>query len=253
MMKTTAAIATLAALAVAAAASGTPFPTLPGSFSATVSGVLAVHQGQWSPGTDGSLCCDGDAGSCKIQSEAVSQITYVDATKNRTLILPLGSNEQLYSDYVSGNAYTLQNFACQSYCPMQNDDFGPIGPEGAPTQYLGEVTVDGKKLGAWEFNTTVLGIVFERSTVYVDVTDASSPKPFNESDLLTPFGQQLGSSTTKWSNFVAGTNDAEFAKVTGIKDCKQAQNCGNNNNQLRRAANSDWESYVIYASQKNVE
>ncbi len=41
--------------------------------------------------------------------------------------------------------------------------------------------------------------------------------PVHETDIIEPFGQQLGTEDTAWTNFVPGTPDASLFAVTGIQ------------------------------------
>lgn len=248
--------ATVAVVATAIAASATAAPTFPKltqTFTSTENQKIAIHQGSWAPGANGALCCEGDGGKCKIQAESVAFNFVADPANNRTLLLPFGENEQQYTDYNSGRQYVLSNWACQSYCPLQNDYFQKLGPPpDTPATLVSTATVDGKKLEQWTWNDGLGPIVFEIDTMWVDVTDPTAPKPYNETIVLTPFGQHIGQTSLVYSDYDAGNDgSADFAKITGLSTCKQSQQCQSNSAQQKNLIDGHLVTYAYNEQLKN--
>lgn len=72
----------------------------------------------------------------------------------------------------------------------------------------------------------ILNITMEIDNFYVDCSNPSNAVPVAEVDLLTPFGQSLGSQNQTWANFKGGPqNPAKFV-VNGMASCPEANNCG---------------------------
>lgn len=232
----------------AAAAAQAAIPTFPSSYTVVERDAIGIHQGDYV--TKGSQTCCVAGGNCKIQFQEQAGTTYADATRKQVLFSPFGTDESILTDYNTQKQYAIVNNTCSEYCPNQGEDKFPVFGPGPNTTAEGTVVVNGKTLNKYVWKTTILGIVtMETSTMLVDES-GSAPVPVQETDVLTPFGEQIGSEETQWSNWQPGTPEPSvFTSIKGLASCKEGKKCNSNNSQQVRARMGLWNTYALYASQ----
>lgn len=218
--------ATTFALALAGSvAAATALPTFPLSWSSDMIQAMNINQGGVVQ-PDGSVCCPAQTPQCKVQTMFQPGIQYFDFQNNRTAFKqPDGSG--VVSLYEDGKEYAVNAAgACQSYCPLQDTDFGPGLGFGDKTQDMGPVTYGGKKAEHfhWVQQMPILNITMETSDMYVVVKN-NVGTPLAEIDNITPFGQHIGTQNTTYVTFTPTAPAASHFTVTGKSTCKIDQSC----------------------------
>jgi hypothetical protein len=214
-----------------------PMPNFPLDWTSQEQDLALMYQGSYTQNGD-NYCCAED--NCEVQTQYQSGHNYFDFTHNRTR----------FDDPVQGSIVSLfaplymemavdGNNKCTSYCPIEDD----LEAYGVPdnSTYNGTAVVNGITCDDWQYKETLFGVVvMEIDEFFVDQT---TQLPLQEIDVLTPFGEQIGDMTTTYLQFIPGTPDAKLFAVTGIKDCPQDNNCGQDYRQfvrLRNGAHKTW-------------
>jgi len=72
----------------------------------------------------------------------------------------------------------------------------------------------------------VLNVTMQTDMWYVVLNGTAGPDtPLADVTYLTPFGENLGTSSSIYGDFMVGIPDASKFVVTGKAQCKQAKNC----------------------------
>jgi len=234
----------LIAIGIAAAAAVAP-PVLPLNYLSVEEDFIVLYQGDYT--MQGTSYCCSDQSNCEIQTQYQSGNNYFDYTHNRTR----------FDDPVQGSIVSLfyplymemavdSNNNCQEYCPIQGD----LTPYQIATNAkdLGPTKVNGVNVENWQFNDTIAGfIVMEINDFFVDQTLWNNPVMVAEVDQITPFGEPaIGTVTTNYQSYVAGTPNPALFNVQGISKCPMSANCGNIQRQMHRLRNRDHDSFLHY-------
>lgn len=240
------AIALLCLVGVALARVAPPIPQFPLDWTAQEVDYAVVYQGQYTQ-NNGQFCC-GET-NCEVQTQFQSGTNLFDFTHNRTR----------YNDPVNGDIVSLFNpiykecavdntNTCTSYCPIQDDLF-PYALDPNST-YQGQKTINGKTYDDWQFVDKEFGIIFETDNIFVDT---KTQLPYQEVDLLTPFGQAVGESTSTYATFTPGTPDPSNFAIKGVANCPLDQNCGQNQRQQLRRKYGLWRTWLASYQANNLE
>jgi len=219
-----------------------PLPNFPLDWTANEEDFMVVYQGDYTM-SNGAYCC-GDT-SCEVQTQYQSGMNYFDYTHNRTR----------FDDPVNGDIVSLfypvykemlvdNTNTCQAYCPIE-EDLDPYSLDTNST-YQGQKSINGKMYDDWQYKDLEFGIVFETSDVYVD---PSSQLPYQEVDVLTPFGQNLGMETSTYHTFTPGTPDPSHFAVKNVDSCPESSNCGDSARQAARRRWGMWKTWMRYYQQ----
>lgn len=175
---------------------------------------------------DGSVCCGAQVPQCKVQTMFQPGIQYFDFQNNRTAFKnPDGSG--VVSLYADKKEYAVNAAGvCQSYCPLQDSDFGPGLGFGDKAQDMGATTYNGKKCEHfhWIQQMPILNLTMETSDMYATVAN-NVATPLAEIDNITPFGQHIGTQNTTYVTFTPTMPAASHFTVTGKTTCKIDQSC----------------------------
>lgn len=227
-------------------------PSFPDSWSAQTVAGIAIFQGG-EKRSDGSVCCDDTAPSCKIQTATQTATTFNDGENNRTRTDgPSGSivnwygtvNKQMQIEpNPSGKGYT-----CVAACPIEGEYSNPL-TIGSTAKDSGSVTINNKPAEKWVFYDTLLKIIrMEEIDFYVDQS-AKDPSPVTVIEKITPFDipiihptKELGESATNYSNFSSAALDPE---TFDIANCS-AKHCHCPKPQNGCKSNQDFQS-AVYA------
>lgn len=116
--------------------------------------------------------------------------------------------------------------ACQSFCPTEGG-FEAFGLGGNIT-HEAPSTYNGKSCEEYTVPTIipVLNVTMQTDMWYVVLNGTTGPDtPLADISYLTPFGENLGTTTSIYGDYVIGAPDASKFVVTGKAQCKQAKNC----------------------------
>jgi len=234
----------LAVVAVGFAAAALP-PVLPLNYLSIEEDYMVVYQGDFT--VQGSSYCCAEMSNCEIQTEYQSGHNYFDFTHNRTR----------FDDPVQGSIVSLfyplymemavdSNNNCQAYCPIQGD----LTPYQIPStsKDMGATVVNGVKVENWQYNETIGGLfVMEICDFFVDQSVWNTPVMVAEVDQLTPFGgPSIGTMTSNYDSYAAGTPDPSLFNVKGISKCPMSNNCGDVHRQMHRLRNKDMVTFMHY-------
>jgi len=234
----------IALLCVVAAFAAPNPPTFPLDWTAYEVDQLLQYQGDYT--TRGNLmCCSVNSEGCQVQIQGQFGMSYFDFTHNRTRFDDAGSGQTIVTLYDQQMECLVVNDTCQEYCPLQGDLLSPFGL-GDNATFAGYKVVNGVNTTDWRWQEVIFKIiVMETSDMYVDFNG----NPISEVDVLTPFGQQIGTSTSTWSKFTPGTPDPSLFVVNGLSNCPQSQNCGQSSKQQRRLTRKQFKTWAYYQQQ----
>jgi len=218
-----------------------PIPNFPVDWTASEEDFLVQYQGEYDV-VNGAYCCGKE--NCQVETQYQSGTDYFDCSHNRTRF-----DDPNNGDFVTLFAPTYKEMEvdpktnkCVAYCPIDEDIF-PYSVEVNST-YQGQKSINGKLYDDWQYKDVEFGtIVFETSDVYVD---PKSQLPYEEIDVLTPFGIPLGLETTTFNTFTPGTPDPSHFAITGVDTCPEAQNCGSDMRQFVRRRWGMWKTWAKY-------
>merc|ERR1719445_135861 len=186
--------------------------------------------------------------NCQIQIQAESGKHYFDYTHNRTRY-DYDDGSIIVSDYMLGKEMSVVvteqgTFACDQYCPLEFD-LEPLSiPDDAKDQ--GSIKVANMTYEKWTWKEVILKvIVMEKVQMLVDQTQ-SPPIPFTQNEELTPFGQDVGTSNTTYTDFVAGTPDPLLFKVENVSTCPMSPNCDQLKRQIVRLRDRNYKQFLYY-------
>lgn len=240
------------ALLCTAVVSAIPSPNFPSSFTTNEEDLLAVTQGPYVNDKEGLVCCDPKT-SCEVQTQYQTGINYYDATGNRTRFD--GGGQIIVTLWNLTNPKQMlvdSNLVCQEYCPAVGDfDPTPFWPDDLETQKtiknLGNVTINGVECVHYQWLETIIIIIkMQLTDLYVHYPGDGTAIPISQHDVIEPFGQQLGTEDSNWSNFAGGVPDPSLFAVTGIRECQKSSNCNSVKYQQDRLRHGDFKGFLKY-------
>lgn len=219
-----------AAALVAVSAQGVP--TFPDQWNSDVASKLLLWQGGTHNSTDGSACCPKEAPQCKVQAEAQLGTQFSDSKNNRTA-LQVGGQAiiSLYSGKGAGKEYLVEpsksgsGWTCQSYCPLQNTEyFNPLTFDPSAKD-LGKAKLpNGQTYEHWQWQDKILKVI-SMDTQDWFITPGANPKPYLNTEALTPFGgAQIAEESTEFDNFAAGLGKFDFT-IDNLDSCQESDKC----------------------------
>jgi len=226
-------------------------PTFPPDWSANQENFLVVKQGDFVITPDGAYCC-GEGSNCQVQTAYEKGVEYFSYSTNQTRFDDHVANEVIITDYIIGKEMLVAsstNLTCVEYCPTQF----PLDPYSIDSKAKdkGPVKIHDKEYEDWFWEEKILlFIVMEKIDVFVDQSDTKNPVPFIERDELTPFGEDIGTANSTFTNFKPGKQDPALFAVQGAAHCRQSPNCGELSRQMKRIRNHDWASFHYYRHTK---
>lgn len=228
-----------------------PQPKFPQGWTATEESDVVLAQGS-TPGPDGAFCCSPKS-NCKVQTEFEAGTHYWDGAFNRTRFD--GGGQIIVTLYrIHKQMLVSANLTCQEYCPTEEDTLDPspfwADADELPVKDLGKTTIDGVEVEHFQWFDKIGHLIkMQETDMYIQLSaDPNNySTPVHETDIIEPFGQQLGTEDTAWTNFVPGTPDASLFAVTGIQECPESQNCNSAFLQHRRLRDRAFRSYAKYA------
>jgi len=224
-------------------------PVFPKDWTAIESQELSIHQGAYIQIGD-MMCCPLKE-NCQVQIQAESGKHYFDYTHNRTRF-DYDTGEIIVNDYAIGKEMDVEvtsegTFACMEYCPLE---FGldPLSIDDSAKDH-GSVQIAGKTYEKWTWKEVILKIiVMEKVEMLVD--QSTTPNvPFVENEELTPFGQDIGTANTTYTDFVIGTPDPMLFKVVNVSSCPMSPNCDSLKRQFVRLRDGNYNQFFYYRNQ----
>jgi hypothetical protein len=237
----------------------------PKDFTAAEDARMVINQGG-AQKPNGDLCCAGAPGQCQIQFGHQTGLRYYDSTHDRERFEDHISGQVVVTDYAAHKDMLINVTAsgeefCQEYCPIDPRDkmgaFDPFDPFD-PVVDRGEATYKGKKLHHYEWKDKILKfITMQTSELYVDDSDATSPKPVALNSVLSPFGITMGVQNNTWASWTPGTPAAAKFAIQGVATCKMSSQCQQGSKQAHRARRGDLFTFYRYmladADQKKLQ
>ena len=226
----------------------------PKDWSASVTNTMLINQGG-QPGPEGSQCCTSSfSGQCQIQSQYQNGMKYFDFTNQRTrmedpingIVVALYGKEGKNMLVVHNGTHDV----CEKYCPIDPRDTLPGGNDyflDPNATDLGKTTYKGQSAEHYQWKQTIFKVITMQTTdFYASEADST---PLGAESKLTPFGgPQIGSQSTMWDNFKAGTPPASKFDIHGVDTCPQDPQCGQQKYQARRLADKQFHSFATYHS-----
>ena len=223
------------ALAVAATVAQTHagVPTFPGEWNSDTASKLILFQGGVYNSTDGSACCPKSSPGCKVQAQGQMGTNYVDSANNQTAF-SVGS-QAIITRYNDGKEYlvapsttTKGAWTCQSYCPLQdNEFFNPLTFDPS-AQDLGKATINGQTYEHYQWQDKLFKTI-SMDTQDWYITPGANPVPFMNVESLTPFGgPRIAVETEEFDNFKSGLSGFSF-KIDNAASCQESDKCQQNN------------------------
>lgn len=225
-------------------------PVFPKDWTAIESQDLVVHQGAYTI-VGNTMCCPLND-NCQVQTQFQSGKHSFDYTHNRTRY-DYDTGEIIVNDYVIGKEMEVQatsegTFACVEYCPLQFD-LEPLSVDKSAKDE-GSVKIGNKTYEKWTWKDIILKVIV-METIEMLVDQSTTPNiPFVENEELTPFGQDIGTSNTTYSDFVVGTPDPMLFKVANVSSCPMSPNCGSLIRQSMRLRDGNYNQFLYYRNQK---
>lgn len=233
-MKLCVAAAVVAAICLSSSAAVNAVPTFPSEWVSDQAQRIGIFQGGTHPSAD-EYCCDKKAGQCKVQTQGLTGVMYVDGANNRTS-LSVGSQAiiNLFEKNKQISAVASQSgkgWTCKSYCPEDQDFYSPLTVDPSAKD-LGKTTYLGKQVEHWQWADKILKVIqMDLNDFYVD-NSGSSPSPVAVTQLITPFGgPAIGESESVFNNFKGETPPASTWEIDNLDSCEESQNCNQNSAQ----------------------
>lgn len=222
-MKVFSAVLVAAAAAACANATASKYPTIATSWTAVVTSAVDINEGG-QPGPNGQTCCSPETPQCKVQTEFQAARQYVDAVNNRVKVAGPNGAGVVY-DYKTLKAYEVDSTGkCTGFCPIPKKDAG-ISPlsvfnmtdKGTPTNKFCTGCED------YFSQQLLFNISMQSTNFYVNQKDFTDAQPVAIYQLLTPFGEPLGSQTQTFQQWVSGVPSASVFNVIDAAKCPEAQ------------------------------
>jgi hypothetical protein len=170
----------------------------------------------------------------------------IDGSGGQAVVSLFKINKQMLVQMVNGS------WTCQSFCPL---DEGPLTPYSIDpnSTMVGQKVVNNITCDDWQIVQYLIPphtIPMQSTDVFVD-NSGSQPIPVQEVDQLTPFGQNLGTMTSTWTNYAAGEPNPALFDIAGIKGCPESNQCGDDTHQLQRLRLGHFKTWLRYFVQNN--